>query len=496
MLLTDYSSAHLITIDDGQAKIQNGTFNFIHIINLNTYEKILRDTEEYVNINIDRNNIYYPLLKHEISQSTDILFQIKPSPSENRGRRSIDILGTAWKYLAGTPDHDDLKFIEGNLDELNRNNNQQITVNTELTKRINELTKITDQLMNSIKKDSYIDNEVALNIQNRIRLIKEELMNIKYAIEWAKANIINSILFNKKEIRQVLEKLSNENMPFRSVEDALEFTEIKILYNKTNILYLIKIPMTTKTIYQKTIIRPIKKNKKIVNIPFKSLLVNGYEIFGVQNDCTNYNSINICKQNQLTNLTNDKCVSRLIHGLESFCNVTNNHHIPTIEEISAGIILLNNFNGSCFYKNTSHNLNGTFLIKFHNETVNVNNKIFSNIDIPQMNINPPIIQPTPIEISRHNVLSLEALEELHIKNTNKINKIQSHIVISKISSFVSIGSIALLIIVIIVFKKQRKNVEFVIQQPELASPNPVIHISPTTTADFPIFPKLNNLPYF
>lgn len=99
------------------------------------YEIILHDTNKYASSGIARNSIHYPLLRHEISQCMDILNQITPSYSKNR--RSIDILGTAWKYLAGSPDHDDLKFIE---DELNRNNNQQVTINTALTKRINELT--------------------------------------------------------------------------------------------------------------------------------------------------------------------------------------------------------------------------------------------------------------------------------------------------------------------------------------------------------------------
>lgn len=88
---------------------------------------------------------------------------------------------------------------------------------------------IVNNLFNSIKKDTYIENETITNLQNRIRLIKEELINIKYAIQWAKKDILNTLLLNKNEIEIALEKLEDDEIPFKSAEEALEISNVNVV---------------------------------------------------------------------------------------------------------------------------------------------------------------------------------------------------------------------------------------------------------------------------
>jgi len=47
------------------------------------------------------------------------LSQILPS----RTKRGINELGTLWKWIAGTPDHDDLITVQNKIDDLIQNNN-------------------------------------------------------------------------------------------------------------------------------------------------------------------------------------------------------------------------------------------------------------------------------------------------------------------------------------------------------------------------------------
>lgn len=94
--LLDYSTKHLVVIENRLSKIQDGTFKIIHSISLEMYEDILNETITYTNKNIHLLNIPYPYLKHETQEIQNIIGEIRPS-SEQRSKRSINIIGTAWK---------------------------------------------------------------------------------------------------------------------------------------------------------------------------------------------------------------------------------------------------------------------------------------------------------------------------------------------------------------------------------------------------------------
>lgn len=47
------------------------------------------------------------------------------------------------------------------------------------------------------------------------------------------------------------------------------------------------------------------------------------------------------KRKMLKNITDSACLPNLLSGLPSVCPTTNHHHLPTIEEVMPGLILLN-----------------------------------------------------------------------------------------------------------------------------------------------------------
>ncbi|XP_050339500.1 uncharacterized protein LOC126765866 [Bactrocera neohumeralis] len=260
--ILDYTNSYLVTINNGLAKIQDGTFRLIHIIDINKYEQLLTDIQDHITDKIPKDTFLRPILKHEINQTLEILDTLKPTKT-SRIRKSINILGTAWKYLAGSPDHDDLEIINKNLLNLNQNNNKQVIINELFTNRINNISNVMNLISNSIRKDDSIINEIVIDLQSKIRLIKEELVNIKYAIQWAKTNVLNTLLLNKEEIKTALEKLREEQMPFNNAEEALEFSKINVLSKEMLIIYMIKIPLTNSEIFRRIIIRPVKKPKTL-----------------------------------------------------------------------------------------------------------------------------------------------------------------------------------------------------------------------------------------
>ena len=242
------------------------TVKFIHQIDQTSYDEFLQKEGNILIIYIPGTNSLQPTLKYEI----DLLETLK-NYTPKRQSRSIGALGKIWKIIAGSPDHDDVEYINKTLDELTDNNNKQVIINTDFSNQINKITKLINTLMelDSIRKDNFIlkeDIEILTNkirlakeaiinikyamsirkdnfilkedieiLTNKIRLAKEAIINIKYAIQWAKYNIIKSYLLNKKE----------KNTPFNNIENALELSKISILSNNTNILYIIKMPITS-----------------------------------------------------------------------------------------------------------------------------------------------------------------------------------------------------------------------------------------------------------
>lgn len=420
---------------------------------MDKYRNLVDNVQKQIIQTIPKSNPFFPLLTHEISQIHDILEIIEPM-EPSRKKRAINIIGTAWKYIAGSPDHDDFETVKNALDQTIQNNNQQVVINDIFTERLQNLTRITNHITNAIKKDNDFVNEAALSMQIKLRFTKEELTNIKYAIQWAKQNIINSFLLNKKEIKIALEKMTDDNILFTSIEEALEFANIKILYNQKKLLYIIVIPLTSREEFDNVIIKPIKKNNRIISTKFNEIIRNNHKIFGIKSKCAIIKNVKICKSDQLVNISNDTCIPPLLNGMNSSCPISHSYHVPQIENISPGVILLNDFIGTI----NNETVNGTFLIKFHNVTLQINDKVYRNLEAPLLEVSPPTIQQTPVEDEFISLLSLEMLNHLHINNTKSIHELKSDSVVTKYTTFSLFTLFAICLVFIRLFTKKREKV--------------------------------------
>lgn len=465
--ILDFSNSQLISINTGQTKIQNGNFKLIHTIDLNQYENCVAEILAIIDNNEGHNSTLLPYITHEINQIQNLITNLKPK----RYRRAMDFLGTAWKFIAGSPDHEDFRTIKQVMTNVLENNNRQVIINNLLTERLNNATKINNEIRKLLSNDRTINNEILTTLQYKIKLVKEELRNINYAIHWSKLGIINSLILSNKEINLALKTLKEENFPFSSIEEAMNFAEIKIMTNSTSILYIVNIPVTDHKTYQKILLKPVKRNNIVIEITHENVIKHNNAIFGIKDKCKCYNNLSICKDKNLINLSNSTCIVNLLKSVKANCNIINNQHVPHIEEISSGVILLNNFNGTILINSEPQDLNGTFLVKFHNASITVEGKTFTSYESSNFEVLPAILHPLPKELEFRKLLSLEMINELHINNTKAIEWLQTSSILTHSTTYLIITAIVVLVIIITLKVFKHNGTKIVIHERENKSEN-------------------------
>lgn len=185
-------------------------------------------------------SIYQEILRQQHSEISHILTTLQ-IPS--RHARAIDFLGSALKFVAGTPDHDDYKMLLTKQNFLIENNNKQNKINSALQKKINEITNQINQLRHHINVSPVLDKTPIFQfIANRNNLAINYLNNIALSIVLAKNNLINPLILDEIDINELME---HENLQI-SISNLLLSTKIKVLQNDNIIHYILKIPNISK----------------------------------------------------------------------------------------------------------------------------------------------------------------------------------------------------------------------------------------------------------
>lgn len=110
-----------------------------------------------------------------------------------------------------------------------------------------------------------------------------------------------------------------------------------------------------------------------------------------------------------------------MRGDTANCTLTNNDHIPTVDEIAPGLILLNQHNGTIYINNEPRNLIGTFLLQYQNVTITVANKDYNYFQLTEAKPMPAILQSRVPGSAIEEVLTLETVKELNLNNTKHID---------------------------------------------------------------------------
>ena len=103
--IIDYTREDYVLIENNEAQIYENMSTIYHISHLTYYEEIVLETAELNKMYVSKDT---PSLSLEIEMIETLLEELKT----HRNKRGIDEIGQVWKWISGSPDHDDLITIE------------------------------------------------------------------------------------------------------------------------------------------------------------------------------------------------------------------------------------------------------------------------------------------------------------------------------------------------------------------------------------------------
>ena len=124
--IVDYTREDYLLLENGRVAIYNDYGRIFHVTNLTYYKEILEETQtliskqqEFVYILLNTTNDNYPSEKLDEKELDSLDLEIELldsllkefSTNDRRYKRGINEIGTLWKWIAGTPDHDDFVQI-------------------------------------------------------------------------------------------------------------------------------------------------------------------------------------------------------------------------------------------------------------------------------------------------------------------------------------------------------------------------------------------------
>lgn len=415
--------APIVTIQRGSAWIIDGHFNLVHTINLESFAKILSDLENILEDQVS-NKQRKAIIKFHLQQTIERLDELKPT--ESRSRRSIDWLGAAWKWIAGSPDAADWNQILKSQNEIIVNNNQQYKVNDRLLNISLETNRKLNQL---ISRFNNIDKETDLSliehdILHRTLIVKEEINEIIRACQMAKSGIVNSNLLDKEEINHLLVEV--ETLPYQNVVEAMEYAKPSIFSNGTMLLYILAMPKIRDEEFRLLLTRATTLHGKRVNIQHQKLLVNEFKTYGLTSNCYSISNSTICEMSSIEKLPEDGCLARLIKGGDARCSYEP-HEDEIVELIDDNTIFVTNFAGIIQSGNLARTLNGTYLIQMKNETVYIGNQLFSSRTVKTSQALPSVLSNVTLGGFKP---SLEYIQGLNMENISRLSSLGQNFKIS------------------------------------------------------------------
>lgn len=401
---------------------------------------MLQETNDLIS-KISDTPLLVQILKQQQEEISHILRTLE---IPHRHARALDFLGSALKFVAGNPDHDDYKMLLTKQNYLIENNNKQTKINSVLQNRINEIS----DLINSIVKNSISKKEksplLLEYLINRNNILINYLNNIALSIVLAKNNIINPLILDEIDIKNMIKI---ESLQTISISNILLATKIKILQNSTSIHYILKVPQIIKFCKFLTLY-PVIHNNKIVKLSTNQAAKCKDASYPLK-DCTKTTSERICKP------FNSSCLSELLNNSTASCSTENSHHLPPVNEIEDGVIILNDVFPTSVEEDHNIIVNGTFLILF-SSIIKINNTIYeAEKKSTGFEAHPPKMVSLKF-LDHQNKISLPYLHQLNIDNTNIIQTLtedfETHSTLWWAATSIIAGILAISILYLIIKK--------------------------------------------
>lgn len=365
----------ILLLKTKDCKLQIGFVKIIHPINLTNLENNVYIFSKLAR-QVDRDIPISNLILQKSRELVNNLHQLKPMKS--RRTRRWDALGTGWKWIAGSPDAEDLRIINNTLDDLTTQNNQQTKINNIINTRIEEMTTTINRLI----EQQSMENKILLEEMDAITLLlymdttNNILEDLEDTILRTRIELANSKLLSLKEILTIETLLNEQGIKTQFPEEALNYAKPKIATRGDLLLYILQIPKVKGNCEVIQVIPLTVQNAVITDLP-PYVVRSGNDLFSTTEPGSTI------QQDTFLEPLRDNCSVHIISGRESHCNATFDDS-TRVALIASNKILINNAKGSYIKSNCGpHNrtLHGNFIVSFHNCSVQVGEQIFTSEEL-------------------------------------------------------------------------------------------------------------------
>ena len=447
----DLTNNPLAIIPLGKARIKTGHIRIIHPIDLIQIGKTISNVNRDIQNNPSTNPLY-ELIQIKNYKLYETFTKIKPL---TRRPKRWDTIGTAWKWIAGSPDAEDLRMINSSINSLIFQNNKQILINEAMDKRIQEITDITNEVLR-IENERTKNHSLEINqliVLSNLDSLQNQVETLEEAILMAKHGIPSSKLLSMKDFTKIATFLQFHEIEMNTFEELLSQSQAQVMLNNTHILYILKVPQISTVSFEYDYIDSIIRSNKRIALNRNYIVRNITHVYEMSQPCEDQNKYFLCEMSQLEH-AND-CIHRLTTGRHSNCTFEKVYSGGLVKRINDGAVLINDavveVSSNC--TNLSQTLNGSFLIQFADCNLHINGELYSN---PETTIPGRVYFPTTgllaNEIKTIDVPPAEYLQNLTIQHRDKLQllNLQNHSINWKLNLFGSLGLSTIILIASII----------------------------------------------
>lgn len=413
---------------------------------MNEYKQLASVVVKYVFVDKAQSS----LLLHaseRLSENFEIL-----KPINNKRIKRWDTLGTAIKMLAGNPDATDLRILNQTMNDLINENNVQVNINNKINSKLEQITNITNVVLAKNKSMSKtIDLIILMTNLNELNAVLEQIHKM---IANTKLGFVSPQFISITEMNVIKDLLISQGIRINFVEEALNYITPKLVVKKNELIYMLNIPKLSKNIFSILRVQPLINNGEMIITTVKYVLFHENEMYETRNNIDFIQNLE-----NLRDLTTDKCLKPILTGGNSQCNYTTISNQPDTIMLSSSSVLINNvhvgINSNCGPQNRS--LQGNYLIFFQNCSVWINDQQFSSVELfikhkpmfgawQNLNITKSILlhQPDIKAIQLENLENRKKLDHVYLK--------QYHLTITMYSLFAGFSIITIIFILIVYCK--------------------------------------------
>lgn len=373
--IRDLTKDPILLLKLKDCKLQSGYIKIVHPINITNLENNVYLFSKLAR-QIDRDLPISNLVLQKSRELVNNLYQLKPM--KPRRAKRWDALGTAWKWLAGSPDADDLHIINTTMENLITQNNQQTKVNNIINNRIEEMTSTINKLI----EQQSTENKILLEEMDAITLplymdtTNKILEDLEDTILRSRIELANSKLLSIKEILTIETLLNEQGIKTQFPEEALNYAKPKIATRGDLVFYILQIPKVKGNCEVIQIFPLTVQNTVITDLP-PYVVRSGNDFYSTTTPSSTI------QQDIFLEPLRDNCSVHIFSGRESHCNATFDDS-TRIVLITNNKVLINNAKGSYMRSNCGphdRTLNGNFIISFYNCSVQVDEQVFTSEEL-------------------------------------------------------------------------------------------------------------------